>query len=205
MPSPGATGNHAITRLLDEMRSGAPAAKERFVNAVYLELKKMARIQLKGEAPGRSVQASILVNDLYVRMLGDDGAHWENRAHFYVAAASNMRRILIDQARARKAQKRGGEMVRVDLDDQLRVYAESDSGDAERLIALDGALAELARLDERQARIVELRFFAGLTADETAVAMGLSRRTVMREWSMARAWLHDRIQAGPPSPGATSA
>lgn len=185
---------HVITRLLAGMRAGEPTAKERFVEAVYRELKQMARNQLRGERPGQSVQASALVNDLYLRMLGRNEQDWQNRAHFFCAAASNLRRILIDRARARRAQKRGGQFARVDFDEQLRVYAETDEAEAERLIALDEALEELARLDQRQSRIVELRFFAGLTAEETAAAMNLSRRTVMREWSMARAWLHDRIQ-----------
>ena len=193
---------HEITRLLEGMRAGDPAARERFADAVYQELKKIARQQLRGERPGHSVQASALVNELYVRMMGREGAAWENRAHFFTAAASNMRRILIDQARARRSQKRGGDLNRVDLDDQLYVSAEADDAEAEKLIALDDALGELARMDERQARIVELRFFAGLTAEEAAEAMGISRRTVMREWSMARAWLHDRLKgAGAAAPG----
>jgi len=187
----------AITRLLADMRAGAPAAQERFAEAVYQELKRMARNQLRNERAGQSVQASALVNDLYVRMLGAGDRDWENRAHFFSVAATNMRRILIDRARARLAQKRGGEFARVDFDEHLRVYADADDTDTERLIALDDALQELVRLDERQAQIVELRFFAGLTAEETAEAMNLSRRTVMREWAMARAWLHDRVQAGP--------
>lgn len=188
---------HEITRLLADLRGGEPAAKDRLLDAVYQELKRMARTQLRGERPGQSVQASALVNDLYLRMLGREDKGWENRAHFFSAAASNMRRILVDRARSRNAQKRGGDFARVDFDDQLRVYAEADDTDTERLLALDAALEELAQLDERQAKIVELRFFAGLTADETAEAMNISRRTVMREWSMARAWLHDRIQTGP--------
>jgi len=182
-----------ITKLLAGMRAGEADARERFADAVYLELKKIARQQLRSERPGHSVQASALVNELYVRMLGRESAGWENRAHFFSAAASNMRRILIDQARARKAQKRGGDRGRVDLDEQLQVAGEATDRDVEKLIALDDALEELARMDERQARIVELRFFAGLTAEEASEAMGISRRTLMREWAMARAWLHDRV------------
>jgi RNA polymerase sigma factor (TIGR02999 family) len=201
MHSPGPPSDqHAITRLLAGMKAGEPTAKERFVEAVYLELKRMAQKQLRGERPGQSIQASALVNDLYLRMLGRDAQNWENRAHFFCAAASNLRRILIDRARRRRAHKRGGEFARVDFDEQLRVYADSDDANSERLLALDDALVELARLDERQARIVELRFFAGLTGEETAAAMNLSRRTVNREWTMARAWLHDRIQGQATSP-----
>ena len=190
---PRQTTPPAITRLLANMRAGDAAAKEEFVEAVYQELKKIARRQLLRERPGHSVQASALVNDLYVKMLSGESANWENRAHFFSVAASNMRRILIDRARRRGSQKRGGELHRVDIDEQFIVAAESDDDESAKLLALDAALTELARLDERQARIVELRFFAGLTADEAAEALGVSRRTVMREWAMARAWLHDRV------------
>lgn len=187
------TSRAAITRLLADMRAGHEGARERFVDAVYYELKRMARQHLRGERPGHSVQASALVNELYVRMIGREGAAWENRAHFFSVAASNMRRILIDRARTRKTGKRGGHLNRVDLDENLNVTGDAGDAEAEKLIALDDALTELARMDERQSRIVELRFFAGLTAEATAEAMGLSRRTVMREWAMARAWLYSRI------------
>ncbi len=178
------------------MRAGEAGAKERFVEAVYLELKKLARQQLRGERAGQSLQASALVNDVYLRMLGRDGANWENRAHFFWAAAANMRRILIERARARKAQKRGGEFAHVEWNDQILFEGAGAELEAERLIALDDALAVLAGLDPRQARIVELRFFVGVTAEETAEILGISRRTVMREWSMARAFLHERIGPG---------
>jgi RNA polymerase sigma factor (TIGR02999 family) len=183
----------AITRLLVNMRAGDAAAKEKFVEAVYQELKKIARQQLRGEPPGHSVQASALVNDLYVKMLSGENGNWENRAHFFTVAASNMRRILIDRARRRRSLKRGGELLRVDIDEQFMIASGSDDDESSKLLALDDALNELARLDERQARIVEMRFFAGLTSDEAAEALGISRRTVMREWAMARAWLHDRV------------
>jgi RNA polymerase sigma-70 factor, ECF subfamily len=184
-----------ITQLLAGMKAGDAGCRSQFAAAVYGELKRMAGAQMRLERRGHTLQPSALVNELFLRMLGRSGAEWENRAHFFSTAASTMRRILIDHARGRRAKKRDGALQRVELDHGLGF--EEDPG-SERLIALDSALNALAALDARQARIVELRFFAGLTAEETADAMGVSSRTVKREWAMARAWLHGRINGATP-------
>jgi len=150
----------------------------------------MAVRQVSGEPAGQSMQASALVNEAYLRMMGDGQASWENRVHFFASAASTMRRILIDNARRRRAQKREGNLRRIDLDDAPELAAVDSRGDAARLLALDEALQELAILDERQARLVEMKFFAGLTFEEAAHVLGISSRTAKRDWQMARAWLH---------------
>ncbi|MBL8236160.1 MAG: sigma-70 family RNA polymerase sigma factor [Bryobacterales bacterium] len=181
-----------ITRLLAGIKTGDVECQSAFVNAVYGELKRIAAQQVRGEPAGNSMQASALVNEAYLKMLGGKQGNWENRAHFFAAACSTMRHILIDRARARRARKRDGGLKRVDLEDMPNLaMAESDLG-AERLLALDAALEELAQLDARQARVVELRFFTGLTFEEAAHVLGVSSRTAKRDWDHARAWLHNK-------------
>lgn len=184
-----------ITLLLDQIKQGNRDSQSKFVGAVYGELKKIAAAQMRKENAGHSLQASALVNEAYLRLFGshEDGPSWENRAHFFAVAASTMRRILIDHARKRRAKKRYGGLERVDLD---RVPVLGDRHDADRLLALDTALTELAGFDPRQAKVVEMHFFAGLTYDAIAKTTGLSSRTVKRDWEMARAWLISRTQAG---------
>jgi RNA polymerase sigma factor (TIGR02999 family) len=153
---------------------------------VYDELRRLAGHYLRGERPGQTLQPTALVHEAYLRLLKDRPDRWQNRAHFSAIAAHVMRQILIERARARDAQKRGGGVPRVTFDESLPVTAPDGHVD---LIALDGALERLAALDADQARIVELRYFGGMTIEETADAMGISPATVKRHWALARAWL----------------
>lgn len=183
---------HQITRLLAGMKAGDSACHAQFVSAVYVELKRIAASQLRGEPAGGSMQPSALVNELYLRLMGRNHSGWENRAHFFASAASTMRRILIDRARSRRALKRDGNLKRIDIDKVAHLVVANSDMEAERLLALDTALNELATLDPRQARLVEMRFFTGLTFDEAALVLGISPRTAKRDWNMARAWLHTK-------------
>jgi RNA polymerase sigma factor (TIGR02999 family) len=153
---------------------------------VYDELRRLASHYLRGERPGQTLQPTALVHEAYLRLLKDRPDRWQNRAHFCAIAAHSMRQILIERARARDAQKRGGGAPRVTFDESLPVSAPDGQVD---LLALDAALERLAALDADQARIVELRYFGGLTIEETADAMGISAATVKRHWAVARAWL----------------
>ena len=179
-----------ITRLLAGMKAGEERYRSLFMERVYAELKRIAGAQMKGERAAHTLQASALVNEAYIRLMGRADASWENRAHFFATAASTMRRILIDHARAKRSKKRDGGLQRVDLDAELFV---ADYINSTRLLALDSSLTELAKFDERQAKVVELRYFGGLSNDEAAATLGVSSRTVKREWQMARAWLLERL------------
>jgi RNA polymerase sigma-70 factor (ECF subfamily) len=152
---------------------------------VYQELRRLAAAYIRRERPGYTLQPTALVNEAYLRLLKDDPARWQNRAHFCAIAAHSMRQILIERARARAAQKRGGARARVTLDEALVAGGERSID----LVALDEALERLAAIDPEQARLVELRFFGGLTVEETADAMDISPATVKRHWTVARAWL----------------
>ena len=158
---------------------------------VYQELRRLAASYLRRERPGQTLQPTALVHEAYLRLLKDDPARWQNRAHFCAIAAHSMRQILIERARARGAQKRGGgALARVTLDEGL-IAGAAQSID---LVALDEALERLAAIDPEQARLVELRFFGGLTVEETADAMNISPATVKRHWSVARAWLARELE-----------
>ncbi len=186
------TSSRDLTLLLHGMKAGDEKCESQFIAAVYKELKAIAANQLRGERQGHSLQPSALVNELYIRMMGRDGAGWENRAHFFASAASTMRRILIDRARARRANKRDGALQRVDLDHVPNLVSPAHGDESDRMIALDAALTELAAFDPRQAKLVEMRFFTGLTFEEAASVLGISSRTAKRDWNMARAWLLSR-------------
>lgn len=162
-----------------------PAA---FASAVYDELRKLARHYMRGERSGHTLQTTALVNEAYVRLAGAEGIEFHDRAHFFAMAATMMRRILVDHARAHAADKRGGGAALIPLDERIAA-AESNVD----LLALDAALTKLAVMDPQQARIVELRFFTGLTVDETAVALEISPATVKRDWAIAKAWLHHEL------------
>jgi RNA polymerase sigma-70 factor (ECF subfamily) len=178
-PSP-----NEVTRLLKAWCEGDGNALEQLAPLVEQELRRLARIYLSGERRGHTLQPTALINEAYVRLLEWNAVEWQNRAQFLAVAARMMRRILVNHAVARRTNKRGGSVILVSL------AAACDVPDrTEDLIALDEALLELARLDERQARLVELRYFGGLTAEETAAALGISVRTVNREWGLARSWL----------------
>jgi RNA polymerase sigma-70 factor, ECF subfamily len=157
---------------------------------VYQELRRLAASYLRRERPGQTLQPTALVNEAYLRLLKDRPDRWQNRAHFCAIAAHSMRQILIERARARHAQKRGGERARVTLDDALVAGGERSID----LLALDEALERLAAMDPEQARLIELRFFGGLTVEETAEEMGISPATVKRHWAVARAWLARELE-----------
>jgi RNA polymerase sigma factor (TIGR02999 family) len=179
-----------VTRILSAIEQGDPHAAEQLLPLVYDELRKLAAQRLGQEKPGQTLQATALVHEAYLRLVGDQ--HFDNRGHFFAAAAEAMRRILLNRARDKKRLKRGGERHRVDLD---HIEIALDTKD-EDLIALDDALTELATEDPDAARLVNLRFFAGLTLKDAAASLGLSRRTAERQWTYARAWLYARLRQG---------
>ena len=160
---------------------------------VYDELRRIAARYMRGERPGQTIQATALVNEAYLRLAAERPREFANRTHFVAIAALSMRQILVQRARARRAAKRGGQPQRVTLDEAM-LSADSTAID---LLALDEALTRLAAVDQQQARIVELRYFGGLTIEETAEAMNLSPATVKREWAMARAWLKQAVEDVP--------
>lgn len=184
-PSPG-----AVTRLL---ASGSQAAFDDLFPLVYGELRRIAAREMRDEKPGRTLQTTALVHEAYLRLLKDASLSFENRAHFLGIAARAMREILIERARARVAQKRGGHAVRITLDD-VTVPTPAPSVD---VLALDEALQRLAGLDKRHARVVELRYFGGLSVEETAAALDVSPATVKRAWTLARAWLYRELTGSP--------
>lgn len=174
-----------VTALLQRWHAGDEAAREQVFAAVYGELRAIARRQLVGERPGHTLQATALVNEALLKLIGEDRAGWANRDHLLALAAQAMRRVLVDHARRRAAGKRPDPAARVSMG-----YAEQQSADeGVDVLALDRTLSALAELDPRQAKVVELRYFGGLTAEEVAAAMDTSLGTVNREWRAARAWL----------------
>src|SRR5262245_13362351 len=185
---PGAAPAGQITQLLQEWIDGDLAARDRLIAVVYSELRRLARRYMRRESPGHTLQTTAVVNEAYVRLAAQQ-VPGRNRGQFFGVVAQQMRRILIDHARARGAARRGGHPIRVTFDEGASTGAPGAAEPALDLVGLDDALTELARLDPRQARIVELRFFAGLTIEETADAIGVSHTIVERDWAMARAWL----------------
>ena len=180
-----------VTELLLAWRNGEAAALDELTPLVYGELHKLAGAYLRRERRGHTLQTSGLVNEAFVRLIGQQ-VDWQNRAHFFGIAAQMMRRILVDYARARQAAKRGGDEIHVALDEAL------DEAEAQRaeLVVLDDALSSLAQFDPRQSHIVELRYFGGLTIQETAEVMKLSDSTIEREWNIARLWLRREMTKG---------
>ena len=174
-----------LTGLLKGWSSGNGDAFDRLVVEVYPELRKIARRCLGAERPGHTLQATALVNEAYLRLVDIHDVEWKDRAHFFAVGATVMRRILVDHARSRYSQKRGGDGVRVDFNEALVVSNQLDP----QLIRMDDALNELAAFDPRKARIVEMRYFGGLNAEEIASVLGVSTQTVNRDWSLAKAWL----------------
>ena len=182
-----------ITRVLGAIDQGDPQAAEQLLPLVYGELRKLAAQKLAQEKPGQTLPATALVHEAYVRLVGSKQAQqWDGQGHFFAAAAEAMRRILIERARRRAALKHGGEFQRVDLDDELVVGHER----ATELLALDEALAALAVHDQQAAQLVKLRYFAGLSHQDAAQVMNLSRRAADRLWALAKAWLYQRMTAG---------
>ena len=185
--SPGADRN--VTELLVRWRNGEGDALESLIPLVYDELRSLAQHYLRHEQPDHTLQSTALVHEAYVRLVGGAPPALRNRSHFFGVAARLMREILVDHARAQRTAKRGGNPCTLPLDEALNVAGRTDID----VLMLDDALNTLARLDERQSRIVELRFFTGLSIDETAEVIGVSPATVSREWTTARAWLHREL------------
>jgi RNA polymerase sigma factor (TIGR02999 family) len=173
-----------VTRLLKAWCRGDARALERLAPMVENELHRLASLYLRRESPGHTLQPTALINEAFIRLLDWNAVEWQDRAHFLAVAANMMRRILVNHALARRTQKRGGSALRVSLTEADRVPER-----AEDLIALDDALHALAKLDERKSRLVELRYFGGLTSEEAAEVLGISPRTATREWELARVWL----------------
>src|SRR5262245_20440160 len=205
-----------VTRILSQIESGDPRAADQLLPLVYEELRKLAAARLAHENPGQTLQATALVHEAYLRLVGEQGAssrepvasevrlatghgqlatgHWHSRGHFFAAAAEAMRRILIENARRKRSQKAGGGFTRIDLDD---VHFTIDR-DPDDLLALDDSLAKLAAVDGPAATLAKLRLFAGLTVDEAADCLGISRTTGFRHWTYARAFLQADLQPQPP-------
>ena len=178
-----------VTRFLVDLRSGRPEAASQLIPLVYGELHRLARNQMRHERSDHTLQATALVHEAYLRLVNQRERTWQNRAHFIGVAAQVMRRILVDYARARRTTKREGLLQRVPLEEPL-LFTEEQS---DELVALNEAIERLTQIDARQSRVVELRFFGGLTVDETAEALGMSSKTVKRDWSVARAWLYREV------------
>lgn len=180
-----------ITGLLKAWGAGERSALDRLTPLIYDELHHIARRHMKHERPGNSLQATALINEVYLKLLNIEGVDWKDRAHFFALSAQLMRRVLVDAARARTAAKRGGDVQKaahsspVNLDE----IADLSSPHGNELIAIDDALNRLAQVDPRKAHMIELRFFGGLSVDETSHVLGVSPQTVMRDWKLARAWL----------------
>ncbi|HVS18190.1 MAG TPA: sigma-70 family RNA polymerase sigma factor [Planctomycetota bacterium] len=186
-----------FTMLLEQAGNGDPAAGERLAERLYSELRALARREMAGERPDHTLQPTALVHEAYLRLMGVGEERFESRAHFYGAAARAIRRVLVDHARSRRRLKRGAGGVRIELDGLELQAPERDA----RLVALDDALERLAELDPRKARLVELRFFAGMTLEQAASALGASPSTVARDWRTARAWLQSELDGGEPGSG----
>ena len=177
-----------VTDLLLAWSGGDEKARDELVGAVYAELRRRAGAYLRHERPGHTLQPTALVHEVYLRLVDQRSIRWESRSQFFGLAAQLMRRILVDHARARSAGKRGGGLMPVTFDEEV-----AGPGAGVDVAALDDALLALAALDARQGRVVELRYFGGLSIEETAEVLGLSPATVKREWTMARAWLHREL------------
>jgi RNA polymerase sigma factor (TIGR02999 family) len=185
-PAPSAD----ITGLLRAWGSGNQAALEQLAPAVYAELHRMARHYMRRESPGHTLQATALVNEVYLRLVDAAQVGWQDRAHFFALSAEMMRRILVDAARARQSARRGGPARRVDLN----AVPEVGLTRADELVALDDALHSLAEVDARKVKVIELRFFGGLSVEETAEVLHVSPRSVLRDWQLAKAWLQRELQ-----------
>ncbi|MBM4091186.1 MAG: sigma-70 family RNA polymerase sigma factor [Planctomycetes bacterium] len=176
-----------VTQILRQIQQGNVAAASDLLPLVYAELRRLARYRMRKEQPGQTLNPTALVHEAYIRLVADEAINWDGRSHFFAAAAEAMRRILIENARRRKSLKRGGEMYRQELDedeDAVIYFEEMDE-----LLDLDAALTKLAEVEPNLARLVELRYFTGLSVEDTAQALGISGRTVKRNWAFARAWL----------------
>ncbi len=184
------SASHKITRILDLINKGDIEASQDLFTLVYNELRKMARSQMARESPGHTLQATALVHEAYIRLMADEGSRFQNKAHFFTAAAEAMRRILIEHARRKSRNKRQGNMQRIDLDETLMIQEPKD----EELLVLDEALSRLEKHDKEMSDVLKLRFFVGLTVQETAEMLNIAPRTIDRQWAAARAWLYREMQ-----------
>ena len=184
-----ATTSHEVTQLLADWSNGDQLALDQLMRLVEGELRQMAHRYMARQNPGHTLQTTALINEAFVKLIGQQDKHFQNREHFFGVAASAMRHILVDYARSKQYGKRGGGAPVVSLDEALTVSEER----AAELVALDDALKELAKFDDRKAQVVELRFFGGLSVEETAKVLNVSEITVMRDWSMAKSWLHREL------------
>lgn len=182
-------GPGEITRLLNRLSRGDKDAESKVAAAIYPDLKRLASSYLRGERKGHTLQTTALVNEAFLRIFTNERVQWQSRTHFIATAATLMRRILVDHARARLTEKRGGGRQTLSLDEAL-VYSDQDSA---QLVVLDQALDRLAKRDARASRVVELRFFGGMTVEETAEALGVGETTVKRDWQAARVWLYGEL------------
>jgi RNA polymerase sigma factor (TIGR02999 family) len=183
-----------IIPVLSALQQGDPQAASQLLPLVYDELRRLAALRLAGEAPGHTLQPTALVHEAYLKLVGSDPRQpWNGQVHFFAAAAEAMRRILIDRARRKHRACHGGEMKRVALADLDDIEAVTETGGADELLALDEALTQLAAADPRKAELVRLRYFAGLTLEQAAELLGISRATADRHWAFARAWLFDAM------------
>jgi RNA polymerase sigma factor (TIGR02999 family) len=180
-----------ITLLLKSWQAGDRVAFDRLMPVVHGELRRLARVHMKGERPGRTLQPTALVNEVYMRLADLQAMKWQSRAHFFAMASRLMRRVLVEAARARDAGKRGGSLVRVSFDEARA--GDRRRGEAPDVLALDEALEALEAADQRKARVVELRFFGGLTVEETAAVLDVSAETIARDWRFAKLWLRREI------------
>jgi RNA polymerase sigma-70 factor, ECF subfamily len=182
-----------VTHLLAQLSEGKREAESRLIPLVYAELRRLAAHYLRGERPEHTLQPTALVHEAYIRMTKLHDMDWQGRSHFFAVAATVMRRILVDHARAQQANKRIGFAEALSLEESL-VVSPARSGD---LIALDDALERLAKVDARKSKIVELRFYGGLSEEETGAVLGISTRTVKRDWRVAKAWLYNEVRCNP--------
>ncbi len=182
--------SHEVTELLGAWDRGDRPARDRLMRLVQSELRRLARGYLRAERPGHTLQTTALVNEAYIRLVGQNRISWQNRGHFFGIAAQMMRRVLVDHSRRKKSAKRGASATIVSLSQANDAAPESEVD----VLALDEALDDLAKLDPRQAKVVELRFFGGLGVEETAASIGVSTATVKREWVTAKAWLFRRLK-----------
>lgn len=184
-----------VTVLLGQLRAGQANAADQLVPLIYNELRRIAGAQMGRERSGHTLQATAVVHEAYLRLAGEQEIEWQSRAHFFGIAAKVMRRVLLDYARQRHAGKRGGEAARkVEIDDNALICFDR----LDDVVAMDDLIGQLTELDPQHGRIVELRFFAGLNVEETAEVMGISPRTVKREWRLAKAWLHRALTSERP-------
>jgi RNA polymerase sigma-70 factor, ECF subfamily len=187
-----ATASQEVTQLLRAWGEGDASACDQLYRVVYSELRRLAHRYMHRENPGHTLQTTALVNEAYLRLAHSSDVDWKDRAHFFAVSANIMRRILIDEARARRAERRGGDAQQVTLDDLVDI----PQAPTQDLLALDEALDRLARVDERKTKVVELRYFGGLSVEETAHVLKVSQDTVLRDWRLAKAWLLRELNEG---------